>query len=113
MSKARELLIVVISLSMRWVNRSSGMMAAILIAITRCPHPLRVSGTYGPTTSAPKALPVSTPESTSIMNEIAYPLCPDIGRISPSSAACGSLVGKPEASIAQPSGRRSPRSLAA
>ena len=40
-------------------------------AIISCPAPLRRSVWYGPCTPVPKALPVSTPDSTSIMAAIA------------------------------------------
>src|SRR4051794_3999493 len=78
-------------------------------ARNRWPAPLRASGSYGPWTPVPTALPVSAPDRTSIMNAIAYPLWPAIGSTTPSTPSAGSVVGAPSAVSAHDSGMDSPR----
>ena len=62
--------------------------------------------------SCEKFEPVSAPASTSTISARPYPLAPPSGAIMPSIAACGSVVGWPDASRAQPSGIGPPREAA-
>jgi hypothetical protein len=57
--------------AIRDANSSAGRIEATSTTIRKCPHPLRRFGSYGPATPVPNELPVSTPASTSNMNEIA------------------------------------------
>ncbi len=66
-----------------------------------------------PSASKPKAAPVRAQQSSSTTSASSAPLVPPAASMAPPRAACGSVVGSPAASMAQPGGIGRPSFAAA
>src|SRR6185436_12640824 len=85
---------------------------SVRIATKTCPRFCSASWFSSVFRVKPNAAPVRTPQSTSIIKEIADPLGPPNGSTDPARAAIASVVGFPSLSIAHPGGISLPCSAA-
>jgi hypothetical protein len=92
------------------VELESGASRAGVVAMTRRPAPGERSPEMNEGASSAQFAPARPAAMTSTMSAILAPRAPPKARSAPRSAACGSVVGCPSPSTAQPAGSISPRS---